>query len=279
MNVQGIIIKVFRARLQLLTAISKKRAGNEAFRIFCTPYFRMAYKETLFENAERLSFRFGSTNTVGYRWNKGGDKKLLIVHGFRSATVNFLHFVPPLIEKGYEIVTFDAPAHGLSEGKSLNAIEYKNFIGSLNQQFGPFDAFLCHSFGGLAVSMNLAELPENSNIKTVLIAPAANSKQLIEFFFKEMRIKDQLVQEHFYANIHRLSGKNIEWFSIARCAGSIQGPVLWVHDKDDAVTPIQDALEIQQTEPANFHFIFTSALGHRRIYRDKDVVSAIINFL
>ncbi|HTG57325.1 MAG TPA: alpha/beta hydrolase, partial [Niabella sp.] len=274
MNVQGIIIKIFRARLQLLAAISKKRAGNEAFRIFCTPYFRMAYKENLFENAERLSFRFGAINTVGYRWNKGGNKKLLIAHGFRSAAVNFLHFVGPLIEKGYEIATFDAPAHGLSEGKSLNAIEYKDFIASLHQQFGPFDAFLCHSFGGLAVSMNLAELPGNSNIKTVLIAPAANSRQLIEFFFKEMRIKDELVQEYFYANIHRLSGKNIEWFSIARCVSTIQGPVLWVHDRDDTVTPVQDAVAVQQTQPSNFRFIFTSGLGHRRIYRDKEVVAA-----
>lgn len=279
MNVQSWVVKIFRARLKLLAAISKKRAGNEAFRIFCTPYFRMAYKETLFENAERLSFRFGSINTVGYRWNKGGDKKLLIVHGFRSATVNFLHFVAPLVEKGYEITTFDAPAHGLSEGKSLNAIAYKDFIASLHQQYGYFDAFLCHSFGGLAVSMNLAELPGNSNIKTVLIAPAANSRQLIELFFKEMRIKDELVHQHFYANIHRLSGKPIEWFSIARCVSTINGPVLWVHDKDDAVTPVKDALDVQQAHPVNFHFLFTSNLGHRRIYRDKDVVSAIINFL
>lgn len=279
MNVQSWIVKIFRARLKLLAAISKKRAGNEAFRIFCTPYFRMAYKDTQLETAERLSLRFGSTNTVGYRWNKGGDKKMLIVHGFRSAAVNFLHFVAPLVEKGYEIVSFDAPAHGLSGGKSLNAIEYKDFITLLHQQFGPFDAFLCHSFGGLAVSMNLAELPENSNIKTVLIAPAANSRQLIEFFFKEMRIKNELVHQHFYANIRRLSGKNIEWFSIARCVDTINGPVLWVHDKNDAVTPVQDALDIQQTQPTNFRFLFTSNLGHRRIYRDKDVVSAIINFL
>lgn len=279
MNVQGIIIKVFRARLQLLAAISKKRAGNEAFRIFCTPYFRIAYQQSQFQHAEKLSFRFGSIKTVGYRWNKGGTKKLLIIHGFRSASVNFLHFAALLIEKDYEIVAFDGPAHGLSEGKSLNAMEYTNFITALCGQFGPFDSFLSHSFGGLAVSMHLANLPENAHIKTVLIAPAANSKQLIEFFFKEMRIKDPFVQKHFYANIHRLSGKEIDWFSIARCVHAIQGSVLWVHDRDDTVTPIQDALDIQETGPANFGFLFTSGLGHRRIYRDKEVVSAIINFL
>lgn len=279
MSVQNFIVKYFRARLQFLTALSKKRAGNEAFRIFCTPYFRMAYKENLVENAEQLSYRFGSTNIVGYRWNKGGEKKLLIVHGFRSASVNFLHFVPALVKKGYEVVAFDAPAHGLSGGKSLNAVEYKDFIAALHRHFGAFNAFLCHSFGGLAVSMNLAELTDNQSIKTVLIAPAANSKQLIESFFKEMRIKDKAVQEHFYANIHRLSGKDIGWFSIARCVNAIRGPVLWIHDEHDKITPIDDALQIRETGPSNFHFLFTANLGHRRIYRDQEVVAAVINFL
>ncbi|MCH5721217.1 alpha/beta hydrolase [Niabella hibiscisoli] len=185
MSVQSIIIKIFRGRLQLLATLSKKRAGNEAFRIFCTPYFRMAYKESEVKGSERLSFKFGSANTIGYRWNRGDRKKLLIVHGFRSASANFLHFTAPLIQKGYEIVAFDAPAHGLSEGKRLNAIEYKDFITALHDHYGPFGAFLAHSFGGLAVSMNLAELSENTNIKTVLVAPAANSRQLIEFFLKK----------------------------------------------------------------------------------------------
>jgi pimeloyl-ACP methyl ester carboxylesterase len=279
MSVQNIIVTYFRARLQLLAALSKKRAGNEAFRIFCTPYFRMAYQETLVANAERLLYRFGSTNTIGYRWNKGAGKKLLIVHGFRSASANFLHFVPPLIQKGYEVVAFDAPAHGLSAGKTLNAIEYKDFIAAINKHFGAFDAFLSHSFGGLAVSMNLAELPDSQNIKTVLIAPAANSRQLITSFFKEMRIKDKAVQEHFYANINRLSGKDIGWFAIARCVNDIKGPVLWIHDEHDKITPIDDALQIRKTQPHNFQFLFTTNLGHRRIYRDRDVVTAVINFL
>lgn len=279
MNVQSIIIKYFRLRLRLLATLSKKRAGNESFRIFCTPYFRISYKNRSFEEAEQLSFHFGTLKTIGYRWNRGAEKKLLIAHGFRSASANFQHFVAPLIKKGYEVVAFDAPAHGLSAGKSLNAIQYKDFLAAIHRQYGPFDAFLCHSFGGLAVSMNLAEIADNVNIKSVLIAPAGNSLQLIEFFFKEMGIKDKVVQKHFYANIHRLSNKDISWFSIARCVKAIEGPVLWIHDENDRVTPVEDALEIQHSQPPNFRFLFTTNLGHRRIYRDKDVISAIINFL
>lgn len=279
MNVQNIIIKMLRTRLQLLTAISRKKAGNAAFQIFCTPFFRKAYKKTIIGKAQHLSFRMGPLQTVGHCWNKGAARKLLLVHGFRSSSANFLHFVDPLVKKGYEVVAFDAPAHGLSEGKQLNAIEYQNFISDIHRQFGGFDAFITHSLGGLAVSMHLAALPENAHIKTVLIAPAANSRQLTELFFKEMRIKDPQVQQQFYKNVHRLSGKDIDWFSVARCMPAIRGPVFWLHDENDTVTPVKDALDIQKSEPANFSFLFTSGLGHRRIYRDPEVVAAIIRYL
>nr|WP_262915244.1 alpha/beta hydrolase [Niabella ginsengisoli] len=258
---------------------SKNKAGNEAFKIFCTPHFRMVYEGSQIENAEHISLEFQGLNTIGYRWNKGGSKKALIVHGFRSSSINFQHFATKLAAKGYEVMAFDAPAHGLSEGKMLNAVDYKNYIAAVNQQFGPFDAYLCHSFGGLAVSMNLAEMADNKKIRTALIAPAANSKQLIESFFKEMHIANKKVQEHFYATINKLSGKDIEWFSIKRCVEDIQGDIFWIHDTNDHITPINDALEIQKMKQPNFRFMFTNGLGHRRIYRDSEVISAIVDFL
>ena len=231
------------------------------------------------QNSTRLSLNFEGLDITGHQWNKGGNKKLLIAHGFRSASANFKHFAEKLSAKGYEVLAFDAPAHGLSGGKTISALVYKSFVHAINEHFGPFDAYLAHSFGGLAVSLHLEEIPDNARIKVVLIAPAANTQQLCEDFFREMRIKDPLVQQHFYDKIRHLSNKDVEWFSLNRAAGGIKGEVLWVHDTGDKVTPVDDALQLQQKHLPNFHFLFTSNLGHRRIYRDENVVSAIIDFL
>lgn len=279
MKVQQLAIKYFSARLRLLAFYSKKKAGNEAFRIFCTPFFRMAYDDRQMKHADRVSFRFHKLNAWGHQWNKGGNKKLLIAHGFRSASVNFQHFATRLAAKGYEVTAFDAPAHGQSEGNMLNAVEYKDFIQAINEQFGPFNAYLGHSFGGLAISLNLAEIEENSDLKIAFIAPAANARQLTESFFKEMKVNDAEIKAHFYANIERLSGHTIDWFSINRCAPFISSSVLWIHDKNDKVTPVEDALLAKKQGLPNFRFLFTENLGHRRIYRDEKVVETVINFL
>ncbi|MFT4095012.1 MAG: alpha/beta hydrolase [Niabella sp.] len=279
MKIQKLLVGYFRLKIRLLSIVSSKKAGDEAFRIFCTPYTRMRYNPIYLKNAEPLIFYFEGMKCSGYHWNKGGNRKILIAHGFRSAAVNFEHFVPKLVNKGYEVIAFDAPAHGLSNGKMLTAVSYKNFIAAVNKKYGPFDSYLAHSFGGLAVSMILAEIQANENIRTVLVAPAANAATLIESFFKEMQITRKPVRDHFYANIKRLSGHDIDWFSLLRCAPYIKGPVLWIHDQHDKITPVDDAKNLQATSPSNFRFIFTEDLGHRRIYRDAGVLTAIINFL
>lgn len=278
MNIQNLIIQYFRFKILILSLFSKKLAGNKAFNIFCTPFFRMAYKDNLLQNTERISLSFQGLTTTGYRWNKGAGKKLLIAHGFRSASVNFKHLAEILATKNYEVIAFDAPAHGLSQGKTINALQYKNFISSVNENFGPFDVYLAHSFGGLAVCLHLEEI-DNSSIKNVLIAPAANTIQLCNDFFKALKINDPTLKKNFFNNINALSKKSPEWFSINRAAQNIKSATLWIHDYDDKVTPIDDALELQQKHLPNFHFIFTSNLGHRRIYHDEKVAASIVAFL
>ncbi|GAB3423723.1 alpha/beta hydrolase [Niabella aquatica] len=279
MKIQNLFLYYFRARLKLLALFSKKQAGSKAFQIFCTPHFNTGYDIKQLQNASHLSFNFRGLTITGHQWNKGAGKKLLLVHGFRSASANFEHFAEKLSAKGYEVLAFDAPAHGLSEGKTINALVYKSFIDAINEHYGPFNAYLAHSFGGLAVSLHLEEIANNTTVKTVLIAPAANTQQLCEDFFKKMRLNDPAVQQHFYNRIRHLSNKDIGWFSINRAANGIKGAVLWVHDTGDKVTPVGDAFQLQQKKPPNFHFLFTNHLGHRRIYRDEKVVSAIIDFL
>lgn len=212
MKFQHFAIRYLRLKIRLLSIFSKKKAGNAAFMIFCTPYIKIRYDADKLKEAEKLLLLFNNLNTYGYRWNKGGSRKILIAHGFRSSAVNFEHFAKRLATKGFDVIAFDAPAHGLSEGKTLNALEYKNFIDAIHKTFGPFDGYLTHSYGGLAVSLSLSELEENGTEKTVLIAPAGNSISLCENFFNELRIQDPMVRKYFFENSERLSGRPIDWF-------------------------------------------------------------------
>jgi len=54
---------------------------------------------------------------------------------------------------------------------------------------------------------------------------------------------------------------------------------LWVHDKDDTMTPFADIDNVVNAKYPNFEFMITEGLGHRRIYRDNKVSKAVIDFL
>ncbi len=144
---------------------------------------------------KNCSFVIGGETVQGYRWNKGGKKRALIAHGFNSCVSGFGHYVQPLIEKGYEVLAFDAPAHGRSTGKQINAVLYKEMIIFINQKYGPIQSFMGHSFGGLAVSLALEEIPHDENYRLVLIAPATESKTAIDFFFSFMQLNGEVRKE------------------------------------------------------------------------------------
>src|SRR6186713_1547868 len=107
---QRLALSYIRAKFTLLSSISKKKAAEKAFELFCTPQRRN--KKALpkvFEQAEALHFTMDGIRIQGWRWNYPADKKLLIMHGFESSVTNFDRYIRALIKKGYEVLAFDAP--------------------------------------------------------------------------------------------------------------------------------------------------------------------------
>lgn len=277
---QKIAVAYIRTRLRILTLISKKKAAQSAFQLFCTPQIRN--RNTIpaaFRKAEPVSFTFSNDQIAGYRWNKGAARKALIVHGFESSVINFDHFVQPLIDKGYEVLAFDAPAHGRSGGKQINALIYRDFIKHIYQHFGPIQSWIGHSFGGLAVCLALAELPHSKEDRVVLVAPATDSTTALAHFFNFLHIRDAEVKKEVEKIIYDLTGKPLSWFTIPRTLSGIHTRILWVHDEDDTITPLKDLQIIRNANYPGINFVITQGLGHRRIYRDATTCRTIVDFL
>lgn len=276
---QQIAIGYYRTKFKFLSAISNRKAAELALELFCTPQFR--YKQPLppiFKEAEKLSFKHWGETVIGYRWNKGGHKKVLITHGFNSSVAKFDRYIKPLISKGYGVLAFDAPAHGYSTGKTINAVMFKEMIVSIHNEFGPINSFMGHSFGGLAISLALEEIEHDEKTHVVLIAPATESSTAINTFFSFMKLNDA-VRKEFDDHIFQLRNKPSEWYSVSRAVKNIKAKVLWCHDEDDTMTPWADAKKVMEEQNQHIKFIVTKGLGHRRIYRENKVSKAIIEFL
>lgn len=225
-----------------------------------------------------MHFKLDDVIIRGWRWNHPAERKVLIIHGFESSVTNFDRYIKPLIKKGYEVLAFDAPAHGRSGGKKINAPLYKRTIQEINKIYGPIQSYMAHSFGGLAVNLALEEISHTTDYRLVLIAPATETSTAIDMFFRFLQL-DKAVRTEFEKIIIKTGGVSSDWYSIKRAMKHIRAKVLWFQDEDDEITPLSDVLKVKEQNYPNIEFIITKGLGHRRIYRDNNVSKQVINFL
>ena len=260
--------------------MSIRNAASVAFNLFCTPLEKSSITPpAVFSGAEPVLTQVNGLKIRGYCWNKGQPVKVLILHGFSSAAYNFHRYVQPLVDKGYEVLAFDAPAHGSSEGKTVNVLEYSQMITNIMNEYGPVKRFVAHSFGGIALILALETRETDHNTKIVLIAPATETVSAVNSAFKLLNIKNKKLRQEFDNIIFEKSGHPTEWFSIKRAMQHIKAQVLWIHDEDDDTTPLQDALKVKEQNFPNIRFIITRGLGHRRIYRDETIKKEVFDFL
>ncbi len=276
---QKLAINYVRAKLNIIALVSNRKAAKFAFKIFSTP-LRKAKKNNpvIFGKGEKLKFQLQDYIIRGYRWNKGGERKILILHGFESNSRNFDRYIKSFIQKDYEVLAFDAPAHGESSGKRMVLPQYIATLDAIQQLYGPIQRFMAHSFGGLALAHFLEKTPHDANTKAVLIAPATETTSAIENMFRLLQLNDDIRVE-FDQLIEEKAGVHPSHYSIARTLPSIKAELLWIHDQEDDITPYKDVLPVIKRKWPNISFLITKDLGHRKIYRDDKVAKAIVDFL
>ena len=231
----------------------------------------------IFHQATPIEIKVDGLAIHGYQWNPDANKKILILHGFESRAYNFDRYITPLLEKGFGVVAMDGKAHGKSEGKTTTAPEYAAMIKVLEERLGKFYGFISHSFGGIALCLYQEE-NNNPAAKMVLIAPATETQSAIDLFSHFFGL-GPTIKASIHDYIKKKSGKDISHYSINRIAPKLTNPILWIHDKDDDITPISDLKPMLALSPANIEFMITEGLGHRKIYKDPAVIKRIIDFI
>lgn len=254
-------------------------AARQAFSLFITPQTRSTKPlPILFEQAEPLEWIESGDRCQGWRWNAGAARRILILHGFSSSARNFSHLIEALVQEGAEVIAFDAPAHGNSEGKKIHSLRYRKLIQSIRSAWGPFDGYIAHSFGGLSLSLALEEEPPRIQERVVLIAPATETRSALKQLQSTLQLSPKILKQ-IDKLIEQRSDHPVSWFSVNRVAKSLTNPVLWIHDRKDEITPYADILPTLERNQSNIRFLITEDLGHRRIYRDPTVCSEILQFL
>ena len=273
---QRLAISYIRTKFKLLSAISKKKAAEKAFQLFCTPQRRNVKPiPKIFEQAEKLHFKLNGHTVNGWRWNHPAERRVLILHGYESSVTNFDRYIRPLLKKGYEVLAFDAPAHGKSSGRTTLMPEFIASILEIDKQFGPFDAAIGHSLGGMSL---LNAIVSGFKINRLVIIGSGDIIQdIIDDFVLQLELDpkfNDLLRIHFENKHNALMDNFSAWHS----AQKTQISTLVVHDQNDAEVPVKCAYHIHENLK-NSELMITKNLGHRKILGDKNVIAKTVDFI
>src|SRR5262245_61289922 len=102
-------------------------------------------------------------------WRVGDGPAVLLVHGWQDDSSLWSPLVAALLDAGRDVVAFDLPAHGFSEGDRGLTFELVDPAHALVDALGPIDGLVAHSFAGGGSALAISEgLPAEL---LVLIAP------------------------------------------------------------------------------------------------------------
>jgi alpha-beta hydrolase superfamily lysophospholipase len=277
---QRLAVNFYTAKFKTIGLVSPRKAAEKAFELFCTPMNGKPERKepNAFQHAEKLSFEIEELTIRGWHWKNENNngKKILICHGFDSCAYKFEKYVSLLKKEGFEVFVFDAPGHGISDGKLINAILYSKVVLKANELFGNFYSIIGHSLGGLAATLAAAKL--NDLKKLVLIAPAVETTRAVDNFLRIIELSEE-VKQAFIELINEKAQMNYADISVKKNIPFITANTMWLHDTDDTVCPFEDAQKVQQMNLPHVHFYITHSLGHSKIYKEHKVAKDIIHFI
>jgi len=263
---------------KLLTKISPFLASRFAAKLFLTPFkYKLPQREKEMDsNSVQKKVMVPSMNReiVTYEYGQG-KKKILLVHGWSGRGTQLARIAQALNDKGYMVISFDAPAHGKAQGKMSMMPFFIKAVHFLDEEYGPFEALVGHSLGGMSALKAISNGLKTK--KLVIIGTANNITEITQHFAENMKMNHKVaakmkkyLDERFNEDMDTLSG--------ARSAENVRIPTLVIHDEKDVDVKVNSAYEIHEALE-NSELMITSGQGHRRILGNPEVINKTTTFI
>lgn len=263
---------------KLLETISPKLATRFAALLFTTPIKHKIPKREwhMLANStkERLILPNLKKEIQIYSYGTG-SRNILLVHGWSGRGTQMVKIADALVDKGFKIISFDAPAHGKSTGRSTLMPEFIESILKIEKKYGPFEYAIGHSLGGMSL---LTVLKQGFPIKKAIIIGSGDIIQdIIDDFIIKLDLKP-IIGLMLKAYFETKSNESMESYASHCNADMISIPILIIHDENDTDVPVKAAYHIHSFISQSELYI-TNGLGHRKILGDKKVIQKCLDYL
>ncbi len=229
-----------------------------------------------------LDFLVGDIDVYGHKikiYKTGNfDRSVIFVHGWSGSSADFNEFYKPLLDRGYNIITFDQVAHGASHGKAANMFLFVRAIEQMLESHRDqtrVSAIVAHSMGGSAL-INALKL-EQSTIPVVLIAPLIPFFESLYQSVDNFGISTQWVDALLNVFEERY-GRSVDVVDPKITIQCFVNPLITIQDRNDQYIALETNTHYFTSHVAASLYE-TEGLGHFRILGDQRVISKAVEFI
>ena len=270
------ILRMLRCGFRVLDKTAPGVGGRWAYWLwFRTHRFPESQREHHYRNiAKKIPFEYAGKPLAVYTWGEG--PVVLLAHGWNGRATQLWRFIDPLVKSGFRAVAFDMPAHGRSAGKSTDLFKMAGAMRLVANGFDPLHGIIAHSLSNAALVIAIRDgLKAN---KAICISPPAQSTLMLKNYAEALELSPEiqtrlfdLFEQNYGAEVWKQTsaGENVSKLTI---------PALVIHDKNDREVPWDEGELIARNWPGA-ELYTTESLGHRRILRNREVITKSLTFL
>jgi pimeloyl-ACP methyl ester carboxylesterase len=270
-----------RTRLAVIGAVAPRRAGAEAFALWCTipgnPGRRKDFRTSPGEIV-RVPVPHGG-EVVAEVWGEG--PVVYLVHGWGGWRGQLGAFVDPLVAAGFQVVGIDAPGHGDSDPSMLGPgrgtlVEGIEALEAVAARFGEAAGVVAHSMGTTAAAMVVGSTVPAERL--VLIAPNHDFDEIIDDFVTALGLSAR-TKAQLHDALEVFVERPLTDFDLEPLGADGQlPPTLVLHDRRDKETPFAVGERLAGVWPRTT-LVASDGLGHQRILADAGTIAHVVEFL
>ncbi|MDB5022679.1 MAG: Alpha/beta hydrolase family protein [Mucilaginibacter sp.] len=233
------------------------------------------HQQQLLDEAEKFTlkakddyFAHRELDFKGFKWGTG-KYKVLITHGWGSKAADFAEMITALREiDNLEIIAFDAPGNGTSEGELSNLLLFIEAVKAIMLNYGSPDIFIGHSLGGMANMLVIKE----TMVKPSLLISLAPLIRLKENFEASMSAADVPcpAQEAYLKSFETHFGKPADHYNLID-RYNFGGRHWLAYDQNDLISPYLYMEEFLNTNRSIERHNYENA-GHEKIIKSLEMI-------
>ncbi|MCP3099066.1 lysophospholipase [Myxococcus sp. K15C18031901] len=209
-------------------------------------------------------------------WSWGEGPRVLLVHGWSGYGGQLTAFVEPLVAAGFSVVTYDAPGHGQSSGRTSSLPELAEFVADVARATGGPYAVVAHSLGAAATAVAMRNGMKVG--RAVFVSPPSDPRGGIRAFARYVGLTDG-VWLRMEARIEARFGVRLRDLALPHFVPLFHRVPLHVfHDVEDREVPLAAGEAVVEAWPGA-KLTRTQGLGHHRILYAPEVVGQAVAFL